>query len=129
MIKLLVGALVFLALCLVIVVGAVCFWLWPMAQQHLASLSAILLQAPAGAEGILPALPTEQWSIGINELLAALPMLEKIGIEGLMQIQKLADAGFTAEEARQALAILQDRLSTAELSQLRELLPELPKIQ
>lgn len=126
MIKLFAGVVVFLILCLVIVVGAVYFWVWPMAQQQLASLSEILQQAPAGVEGILPALPTEELGIGLGELLAALPILEQIGIDGLSQIQELAEAGFTAEEAQQALSILQDKLSAAELSQLKELLPELP---
>lgn len=125
MIKLFVSALMVLALCLVIVAGAVYFWLWPMAQQYLASLTTILQQSPAAVEEILPALPTEELGIGLGELLVALPIIEQIGIEGLTQIQELASAGFTAEEAQQALAILQERLSAAELAQLQELLPGL----
>lgn|GEM_PF-1399343 len=129
MIKLFVGVGVFLALCLVIVAGAVYFWLWPMAQQYLASLNTILQQSPAAVEEILPALPTEDLGIGLSELLTALPILEQIGIDGLSQIQELAGAGFTGEEAQQALAILQEKLSAAELSQLQELLPGLPMPQ
>lgn len=126
LIKLIVGVLVFLMICLVIVAGAVYFWVWPMAQQQLASLSELLRQPPAGIEEALPALPAEEWGIGINEFLGALPMLERIGLDGLSQIQGLAEGGFTAEEAQQALAILQEKLSAAELSQLTELLPALP---
>jgi len=129
LIKLFVGVLVFLVICLVIVAGAVYFWVWPMAQQQLASLSTILQQPPVGVEEILPALPTEELGIGLGELLAALPILEQIGIEGLSQIQELAEGGFTAEEAQQALAILQDKLSATELSQLQELLPDLLRTQ
>jgi len=129
LIKLFASVLVLLALGLVIVAGAVYFWLWPMAQRYLASLSAILQQSPAAVEEILPALPMEELGIGLGDLLAAVPIIEKLGIEGLTQIQELASGGFTAEEAQQVLAILQEKLSAAELAQLKELLPELPKMQ
>jgi len=114
--------LLLLALCLAIVVGVAYFWLWPMAQQYLASIGGILQQSYGNIEKSLPALLPEGETLGLDRLVSILPFLGKIGAEGLLQIKELAAGGFTAEEARQVFEILQNQLSTEEISRLQELL-------
>jgi hypothetical protein len=120
--KLFAVVLLLLTFCLVILATAAYFWLWPMAQQYLASLNTILQQAYHNLEMALPALPAEVGSTGLDNLLAVLPILGQIGTAGLMQIQELAADGFTVEEAQQVIDILQNKLSPAQISQLLELL-------
>ncbi|MEW6663322.1 MAG: hypothetical protein ACOY9Y_05580 [Bacillota bacterium] len=110
-----------LAICLAIVVGVAYFWLWPMAQQYLASIGAVLQQSYGNIEKSLPVLFPEGEALGLKGLVSLLPILEKIGAEGLVQIKELAAGGFTMDEAQQALEILRNQLSTEEISQLREL--------
>lgn len=122
LLKLFAVALALLTLGLVILATVVYFWLWPMAQQYLASLNTILQQSFHNLETALPALPVEVEGINLDKLLAVLPILGQIGAAGLMQIQELAADGFTMEEAQQVIEILQNKLSPAELSQMQELL-------
>ncbi|MEW5921763.1 MAG: hypothetical protein AB1796_12625 [Bacillota bacterium] len=114
--------LLLFALCLAIAVGAAYFWLWPMAQQYLASIGAVLQQSYGNIEKSLPILPSEGEVLGLDRLVSILLILGNIGAEGLLQIKELAADGFTMGEAQQALEILRNQLSTEEISQLRELL-------
>lgn len=114
--------LLLFTLCLAIAIGAAYFWLWPMAQQYLASIGAVLQQSYGNIEKALPVLPSEGEVLGLDRLVSILPILKKIGAEGLLQIKELAADGFTAEEARQVFEILRNQLSTQEISQLQELL-------
>lgn len=112
--------LLLFTLCLAIAVGAAYFWLWPMAQQYLASIGAVLQQSHADIDKSLPILSPEGEALGFKELASTLPILEKVGAEGLAQIYELAAGGFTTEEAQQALEILRNQLSAEEISQLQE---------
>lgn len=111
--------LVLFALFLAMVIGAAYYVLWPLAQQYLTAVKAALVPAVESVRETVPALPTE---VGLDGLLAILPLLERIGLEGLAQIKGLAEGGITAEEAQQALEILQQQLSAEELSRLKSLL-------
>lgn len=113
--------LLLFVLLVIIAAGAVYFWIWPTAQQYLASMGAILQQPYGNVEELLPVLPVEEVGLGIDQILSVLPILRKIGADGLRQIQELAANGFTAEEAQQILKMLQDKLSAVEISQLQEL--------
>lgn len=108
---------VFSVLCLTILIASAYFLLWPMAQQHLATVSSVLRPALENVAEPLQVLPQEGVS-GITELVAILPLLGKIGLEPLAQISEFAADGVTIEEARQALDILRNQLSAEELSQL-----------
>jgi len=108
---------IFFFLCLAILVGAAYFILWPLAQQYLASVSAVLRPAVENIAEPLQVLPPEGVG-GIGELIAILPLLEKIGMETFAQISELAADGVTMEEAQQALEILRNQLSAEELAQL-----------
>lgn len=108
---------VFSFLCLTLLIAAAYFVLWPMAQQSLATLSNVLRPALENVAEPLQVLPQEGVS-GIVELLAILPVLEKIGLDTLTQISELATNGVTIEEGQQALDILRNQLSAEELSQL-----------
>jgi len=108
-------------LCLTIVIGAAYFVLWPMAQQFLAAANTVLQPALANMQEALPALPPEV-EPGIGSLIALLPLLERLGVEGITQIQQIAAGGITGEEAQQALDILRNQLSEEQLMQLRALL-------
>ncbi|MFW0860511.1 MAG: hypothetical protein AAGT88_00125 [Dethiobacter sp.] len=108
---------VFSFLCLTLLIAAAYFVLWPMAQQSLATLSSVLRPALENVAEPLQILPQEGAS-GIIELLAILPVLEKIGLDTLTQISELATDGVTIEEGQQALDILRKQLSAEELSQL-----------
>lgn len=114
--------LLLFTVCLAIVVGVAYFWLWPMAQQYLASIDTVLQHSYGNIENPLPVLFPEGEALGLDRLVSVLPILGKIGVEELLQIKELAAGGFTAEEARQALEILRSQLSTEEMSQLQELL-------
>lgn len=113
--------MVLLLICLTIVIGAAYFVIWPMAQQFLAAANAVLQPALANMPDALPALPQDV-ALGIEGLIALLPILERLGMEGITQIQQLATGGITGEEAQQALDILRNQLSEEQLRQLRTLL-------
>ncbi|MCL5982610.1 MAG: hypothetical protein M1571_08915, partial [Firmicutes bacterium] len=90
--------MVLLLICLTIVIGAAYFVIWPMAQQFLAAANAVLQPALANMPDALPALPQDV-ALGIEGLIALLPILERLGMEGITQIQQLATGGITGEEA------------------------------
>ncbi|MBS3885644.1 MAG: hypothetical protein KGZ41_01750 [Dethiobacter sp.] len=108
---------IFSVLCLAILVGATYFILWPLAQQYLATVSNVIRPALENVAEPLQVLPPEGVG-GIAELIAILPVLQKIGMETLAQISELAADGVTIEEAQQALDILRTQLSAEELRQL-----------
>lgn len=108
---------IFSVLCLAILIGGAYFILWPLAQQYLASMSAVLRPALENVTEPLQVLPPEGVG-GIAELVAIWPLLEKIGLETFTQISELAADGVTIEEAQQALDILRNQLSAEELAQL-----------
>ena len=108
---------IFSVLCLAIFAGATHFILWPMAQQYLATVSHVLRPALENVAEPLQVLPPEGVG-GVGELIAVLPVLQKIGMETLAQISGLAADGVTIEEAQQALDILRTQLSAEELRQL-----------
>lgn len=109
--------LIFSFLCLVILIGAGYFILWPLAQQYLATVSTVLRPALESVAEPLQVLPPEGVT-GISDLIAVLPVLQKIGMDTLTQISELAAGGVTMEEAQQALDILRNQLSSEELAQL-----------
>jgi hypothetical protein len=111
--------LVLFTLLLTIVTGGVYFVLWPLAQQYLTAVKSALVPAVESIRDTVPALPPE---VGLDRMLTILPLLERIGLEGLAQIKLLAEGGITAEEAQQALGILRQQLSAEELNQLKSLL-------
>ncbi|MBS3902681.1 MAG: hypothetical protein KGZ54_11795 [Dethiobacter sp.] len=108
---------IFSVLSLAILIASAYFLLWPLAQQYLATLISVLRPAMENVAEPLQVLPQEGVS-GVAELIALLPVLEKIGLETLTQISELAADGVTIEEAQQALDILRNQLSSEELSQL-----------
>ncbi|HSW67492.1 MAG TPA: hypothetical protein VLH16_02830 [Bacteroidales bacterium] len=108
---------IFVFLFLVILIGAAYFFLWPWAQQLLANMTAVVQPALETVAEPTQVLPPEGVT-GVGEMLALLPILQKIGMDTLTQIQDLAAGGVTMEEAQQALDILREQLSAEELAQL-----------
>ena len=106
--------------CMALVIGVSHFVLWPLAQQYLAAVNTVLQPALENVSEALPVLPPEGVA-GIGGLIAALPILESIGVEALGQIKELSADGVTIEEAQQALDILRKQLSAEELANLRAL--------
>ncbi|RJX24836.1 MAG: hypothetical protein C4554_08165 [Dethiobacter sp.] len=113
--------LLLLILCLFIIVGAAYYILWPMAQQYLAAVNIVLQPAIENIRETLPAVAPKEVA-GIGDLIAILPILERIGVEGLVQIKEIAAGGVTREEAQQALDILSKQLSPEEIARLKALL-------
>lgn len=103
-------------LCLAILVGAAYYLLWPLAQQYLATVANVL--QPAIENIADPKLLPPEGGMGLGGLIAVLPILQKIGIETLIQIRELTADGVTMEEAQQAMDILRNRLSAEELAKL-----------
>lgn len=108
-------------LCLTIIIVGAYFIVWPMALQYLTAITTVLQPAIENIQESIPALPPEG-EVGVGGLIALLPIIERIGAEGLVQIKEIAEGGVTKEEAQQALNILRKQLSAEELSQLRALL-------
>ncbi len=117
----LIKVLLILVLCLVIIVGAAYFFLWPIAQQGLTVVSTVLQPAVENVQDALPGVTPEKFP-GTSDLIAVLPILERIGVERLVQIQQIAADGVTADEAQQILDILSEQLSPEEIARLKELL-------
>jgi hypothetical protein len=113
--------MVLLLLCLAIVIGVTYFILWPLALQYVTAVTTVLQPALENIQESIPAL-TPDGELGVGGLIAILPVLERIGVEGLVQIKEIAAGGVTKEEAQQALDILRKHLSAEELLQLRTLL-------
>jgi hypothetical protein len=108
---------IFSVISLAVLIASAYFFLWPLAQQYLATLSNVLRPALEDVTQPLEVLPQEGVG-GIAELIAILPILGKIGLETLAQLSELAADGVTIEEAQQALDVLRNQLSSEELSQL-----------
>jgi len=117
--------LIIVVLLLAIIIGAVYFVLWPLAQQYLVAITAVLQPVLESVSETLPAVPPEGVE-GIAGLLGLLPILESIGADVLGQFKELAAGGVTIEEAQQALDILRQKLPAEDLAFLLALLNLLP---
>jgi len=118
--------LIIFILCFAIIFGGIYFVLWPLAQQYLDAISAVLQPVLESALETLPAVPPEGIE-GIGGLIGLLPILERIGADVLgHQFKELAAGGVTIEEAQQALDILRQKLPAEDLAFLLALLNLLP---